>query len=387
MRRRPVPAPRLRRSLLVHLFAGLAVSFAACGDKREPQPEATAADVGPLTLQHDFGRLAHGSTATHEFELAVAVLQEPYVPLRVHLECSCGRAELLLRDRAGRDRTPTGTVVEANLPRDGERVIVRVTLDTSLREAVDQPSVPARGYVVLQRTNDLTGGERVQWPLLLRFAIESPVLLQPFAAIDFGRVAGAHSPLSLTTLRGDEHHPQLAFGPVECSDPQLTATLEPSAEGTILRVACRPGAIGSYRARVSVATNLPDYRVHVPVTWKVVPDLEAVPMAKITFGIRPGTAQTAQDGERQFVNLHDHDPRRSTEFAVLRIVAIDGTDLAPHFAATLTPMTDDARQQRLKVHYTGGLKAGVRGSIVLTKGGETGPLLPIELAVFPHKEP
>jgi CubicO group peptidase (beta-lactamase class C family) len=45
------------------------------------------------------------------------------------------------------------------------------------------------------------------------------------------------------------------------------------------------------------------------------------------------------------------------------------------------------RQQRLMVRYVGGLTAAFRGKIVLTKAGEDGPFLPIDLAVFPEQHP
>ena len=45
-------------------------------------------------------------------------------------------------------------------------------------------------------------------------------------------------------------------------------------------------------------------------------------------------------------------------------------------------MSNSPRQRRMFVRYTGGLTEGVRASIVLTKDGERGPFLPIELVVF-----
>lgn len=377
--------PTLRSPLLIALCC-----LPACDHPAEAPPPTRkpAATQSPLTLEHDFGVLRHGSSADHEFELPLARLGEPFVALRVHLDCSCGRAELLLRHSDGSERRPDGLPTTTNLPRDGERLIVRVTIDTSNKEAVDQPSTPARGYVLLQSPKDMTGSERVQWPLLLRFGIDCPVLCRPFAALDFGAVPQSQQPSTLTTLRGDENHPGLRFGTVHCDDPQLEARLEPGEQERTLRVRCRPGELGHFRALIGVETDLaPGYRLHIPVTWKVVPDLEVVPMPKITFNARLGSPQAEADAARQFVLVRDHDARRPAEFAVARIVADDGRDLRPHFAVNLLPMADGQRQFRLTVRYTGGLQQGVRGRIELTKGGEDGSLLPIELVLFPHKEP
>jgi hypothetical protein len=266
-------------------------------------------------------------------------------------------------------------------------LLLRVVIDTSNKEALDLPTTQSRGYVLLQSPADATGVERIQWPILLRFGIECPVQLRPFASLDFGRVPQSQTPEVQTMLSGDTAHPDVKFGPVECGDAALQAELEPGPAGTRLRVRCRPGEPGSHRALVAVGTDLKSgYRVLLPVTWKVVPDLEAVPMAKVSFRAPLGRAQTPAEIQSQFVVIMDHDTRRRPEFAVHRIVGANGQDLAGHFEVTMVPLPEQPRQQRLFVRYLGGLTDGVRGSIELTKAGANGPFLPIELVVFPTKD-
>jgi hypothetical protein len=125
----------------------------------------------------------------------------------------------------------------------------------------------------------------------------------------------------------------------------------------------------------------------VPVTWKTVPDLEASPMPKVAFRAVLDRAQREDEAVGQFVLVADHDLRRKPEFAVHKIVTGEGRDIASCFAVTFTPLHDDARQHRLQVRYTGGLAAGMRGVLELTKDGDIGPFLPIELVVFPAKDP
>lgn len=363
------------------------LALAACGGPPAPtspqQPTGTA--LAPFV--HDFGVLPHGESRAHEFDVDLAALGAPFVPLRVHLDCACGHADLRLRHHDGRERFVDGSGGSQSLPGPGERLVLRVVVDTAMREAVDLPPTSSRGYVLLQAADDPTGTSRVQWPITVRFGVESPVLLRPFAALDFGRVPQSQAGEVVTTLRGDEQHADATFGPARAEHPDLTVTLEPAADHVLVRARCRPGSLGSHRAEVWVDTSLPGYRLRLVATWKVVPDLEANPLPKVSLRAALSRAQRPNEIESQFVLLTDHDLRRSPEFAVHRIVGADGRDLSPHFDVTFQPIPHQPRQQRMFVRYTGGLEASVRGSIVLTKSGGDGPFLPIELVVFPAKDP
>jgi hypothetical protein len=368
----------------------LLLAAAACaGDATPVTPEPTRS----LTLEHDFGTVPHGQQRVHEWALDLSALPEPHVPLRVHLDCSCGHADLRIRHRNGTERFVDHSGAASNLPGPDEAVVVHLELDTTRREAADLPPTVSRGFVVLQALSDRTGMSRVQWPMLVRFGIDAPVELRPFAQLDFGRVPQSFSPIALTTLRGDERHRDMTFGPVECSDERLTVTLEPGDGHTVLRTHCRPNALGNdrtlgnHRALVTVHTSLDGYRVPIQATWKVVPDLEATPMDKISFQVVAGVEQTARDVERQFVLVTDHDVRRPREFVVDALVDDAGNDRREHFEVSFLPLGDDTRQLRLQVRYRGGLDRDFRGRILLGKPGGDGPQLPIELVVFVKKHP
>jgi hypothetical protein len=378
-------------------FATLPFLLAACsGDHHVPNappPAPAAQDPAatrpPLLLEHDFGVIPHGEKRVHEWPLDLSKLPEPSVPLRVHISCSCGHADLRLRKPDGTERFVDISGLPRNLPQGDETLFLHVEIDSTDREALDIPHTKSDGYVVLQPLTDDNGSQRFQWPFSVRFGVDSPVTLTPFAAIDFANVPLSQTPELVTGLAGDEGHPGVTFGTVTSTDPAITASLATKDGLSVLRVRCQPGEPGNHRAALSIATSLPGYTLRVPVTWKVVPDLQATPMRKVSVSAPLAGAQTVEEASHrgQYVLVIDHDPRRSAEFAVHRIVGDDGRDLAPHFRVHFQPIPEQPRQHRLLVCYQGGLATGIRGEIVLTKAGDAGPFLPIELVYLPTKAP
>ena len=86
------------------------------GRDQDPSVAKPGLTEGPrkldLAMDHDFGVVPHGSRRSHEFELDLDLLGQPFVPLRVHLECSCGTADLRYRDADGNERFPDGYMTE-----------------------------------------------------------------------------------------------------------------------------------------------------------------------------------------------------------------------------------------------------------------------------------
>ncbi|MFT4513734.1 MAG: hypothetical protein ACI89X_001111 [Planctomycetota bacterium] len=370
----------------------------------DPSAPAISDKVGSkekarLILDHDFGIVPHGEQREHEFDLDLSQLLEPHVPLRVHLECSCGKAVIRMRKPDGTERGIDGSGYPHNLPQEDEKVIMRITLDTRKKEAVDLPKAVSRGYILLQALNDTTGMARIRWSFIVRFGIDAPVVLHPFAALDFGSIAQSRTGRMLTTLRGDDNHPNVKFTSVETSDPDIEATLEVDEDHVVLRANCTPGETGNHRALVLVRTDIPDYTVALNVFWKVVPDLEASPINKVSISAHIDKQQPESAMKLQSVLVTDHNRLRSPEFVLGKIVGNDGRDVTSLFAVTLTPVPNKERQQRMEVRYLGGLLNGkpaeptysFRGKIVLTKKGNgpagSAPTLPIELVVFPSRKP
>jgi hypothetical protein len=356
--------------------------LAACSrptDATGPQdPELPA-------LRFDFGVIPHGETRQHDFPLDLAKVAPGWIPLRVHLDCSCGRGDLRLIDRDGNERVLDGRPVVTNLPGPGETLVARVLLETVTREPADLPKTTSRGSVLLQAASETGGLRRLQWPLLLDFGVDAPVVVRPFTALDFGRVPVSQTREILLTMRGDDGHPGLRFGEARSTDPSIDCVVETAGDEVVLRSVCRPVGLGNQRAIVSVATNLPDYSVNFAATWKAVPDLEATPMAKVAFRTDMQRAQTEDEAATQFVVVTDHDLGRPPEFVVREIVDDAGRDAAAAFAVTIEPVPGQTRQQRLRVRYLGGYPSGFRGSLMLGKPG-TEDRLPIELVAFPVRD-
>ncbi len=379
--------------VLATWFGGLLMCpLGGCGsDAHKPPGAGTGATaaivVSPPPAEHDFGVIPHGEKRSHDYELDVHSLGGDYVPLRAQLDCSCGRAELLLRHRNGTERRVDGSPFSPNAPTADETLIARITIDTLTKEAVDIQKTTVRGYVVLQPVHDRDGSLRLQWPILIHFGIESPVVLRPFAELDFAKVSQASAPELLTTLAGDAAHPGVIFGAITCSDAAITATLEPQGDHVVLRARCQPGQIGNHQAVLQIATNLPGgYHVNLPVKWKVVPELEAAPMTKLSFRTDLSREQPAAASQSQYLIVVDHNPQRTAEFTVQTLVSDDGRDARSSFEVTFQPLPEP-QQWRMFVRYLGGQPNGFRGHLTLSKGGAAGPFLSIELVAFAAKAP
>ncbi len=348
-------------------------------------PAAIPTAKAPLALDHDFGVIPHGERRAHEFVLDLDRLGGGIVPLRVHLDCSCGHADLRLRGAGGEERFVDGAGTAASLPRAGETLLLRVEIDTGRKEAADLKPTQSRGFVVLQALDDTTGGSRVQWPLTVRFGVDAPIELRPLATLDFGRVAASRTGFLTTTLRGDERHRDATFGPATASDPRLGVELVRDGESWLLRTRCEPGPFGNHRAQVAIATSIPGYQVRLDAAWKSIPDLEAVPLDKLSFRAALDREQTEAEAVGQYLLVVDHDERRPVEFTVRSVVDGAGRDVRRHFAMRFEPVPETPRRLRLCVRYLGGLAEGVRAVATLGKGDD-GPTLPIELVLLARKD-
>jgi hypothetical protein len=372
-----VPFPRCLPPALLALF------LTACGPRQEP------AAAAPADQFWDFGLIPHGKASQHDFVVDIRALGKELVPLGVSADCSCARSQLWLRDPQGHEREATGQPNPQFAAKPGEQLVVRLLVDTVHKEAVDQPVAESRAKLILQPATATAAETRVYVPLRFRFGIDSPVKLQPFSLLDFGRVPLSQSPTLQTTIRSDIEGRKIAFGSATSSDPALAVSLETETDGVTLHVRFTPlphSTPAPFKAVITVATDLPDgYQVRIPVAGETVPDLEAVPMNKVSLG---AFDFNQEQGPEQFVIAADHDRSRPAAFTVVRLLDREGHDASSHFAVRLEPVPGDERSTRVVVRYVGGLAPPVfRGELLLAKDKDAGPFLPIELVAFHTKTP
>lgn len=337
---------------------------------------------------HDFGMIPHGKAAQHDFVIDTRAAADDLVCIGVRADCSCARSRMLLRDQAGNEREIDGNPRPEFAAKDGEVLVIRMQIDTAKKEAVDQPPVQSLATVMLQHVDKPDPMQRLTVALNLRYGIDCPVRVRPFALLDFETVPMSQPRHLVTWLRGDLPDRTVHFGPARCDDPRIELRLEADGEDMALHATFTPDSgkpPGMFRTLVSIATDLPDgYEVHLAAIGRVIPDLVAEPMAKLSLG--QFDFDTA--GAEQYILVRDHDRRRRPEFVVARFVDRDGQDASGHFAVRLEPVPGDDRGFRVFVRYTGGLQPpSFRGELVLAKDQETGPFLPIEVVAFHHRAP
>jgi hypothetical protein len=378
------PSARAHRAALGLRLAALSLLVAGCRQQPEP-PARGSVPVQPPPQFFDFGTIDHGKAKEHDFVLdPIAVLGPGYYPAGTHVDCSCARTLLLLRDQDGNER-PVESYNPASAPKPGELLVVRTQVDTVHKEPVDRGPTDSRLLVVFQPTTARDASARVTWPLNFRFAIDSPVRLRPYSVLDFERVPESQSAELLTTMTSDLPGRPIRFGPARCEDDRLQLSLEQRDDITFLhaRLTPRAGEYGAFRLLVTIDTDLESgYRINLAAVGRIVPDLEAVPMAKLSLRADLRREQTAENAQSQYLLVTDHNTSRPAEFVVSSLVDADGKDARNCFDVTFEPVQGDPRTHRMRLRWIGQADSEFRGEIVLAKDPSEGPFLPIEVVAL-----
>jgi hypothetical protein len=370
---RPIPptsptAPPHRR------FAVALLLLAGSCEQEAPAPWQARASF------HDFGLIPHGTVASVRLPIDFPRDRGPIVPLAFRGNCSCASWAFVAVDKNGAERRSLGraAIEHAVLPDD--QLFLELSLDTSRKEAVAQEPITSSGEVLVVDLHEKIG--RVAIPVSFTYGIAVPVVLKPFAHVDFGAL-----PMSRRFSIVLELHPRqgerVRFGPARVDDPRVSAELREEAGLTLLDVRVVPDrglGYGPLRTTISVATDLPDgYTVPIPVTGQIVDDVEIRPMERISFGrldlTRPASGE---------VILHDHDLSRPAAFQIRGIRGVVGKDLANHFSAELQPIAGDERGARLVLNYRGTFDGGrtFRGYVDVGKADLSGSVASIEFVGF-----
>ena len=332
----------------------------------------------PRVLRHDFGMIPHGEKPQHDFVVELAAELGSLVPIAYRGDCSCSSYQLILRNRDGVERIAPGNRVPRYAIMPDEQLLLRLVVDTSLKEPVDMAPIQISGTLVLQDP----AGQRppVQLGVLFTYGIDAPVTLRPVARLDFGSMPRTRRLTRRLELHGDGPDP-VRFGPVQSSDDRLKAELSANRGYTLLEATFTPdpdGGPGSFQAILTVETDLAGYSLKIPVSGRILPDIEVVPMDKISLD----RFDFSKPGADHFVIVTDN-LRRREGWSLHSLRDGDGADASQYFEVHLEPLDGDPYSTRVRVEYTGGLKPPLfRGELILARDPEQGPFIPIELVAF-----
>lgn len=377
-------APRWR-STRAAAFALAMLGHTACGNTK-----AQAREEPPTALTHDFGTIAHGKSAEHDFVLDTRALGD-LVALGVSADCSCSRSQMFLRDAHGQERAITGQPFAEFAAKPAEVLVIRMLIDSAQKEPVDIGPVKSKASVILQQVDARDSYHRIQWPLLFQYTIDSPVKVKPYAVLDFGRVPRSAQPTQTTLLQSDLPGKRATFSAPHCDDPRFQFTLKNDGEWAQLVTTFTPkdSLLEPFRTLVTIDTDLPDsYQVKLAAVGAVIDDFEVLPMPAITLRADPQHEQPATQATTQYLLITDHDRRRPPEFQLVKFVDSTGKDVQKYFEVRFEPVIGEERTRRLFLRCLGGLSAReFRGELVLAKDADEGPFLSVAVVAFAQQSP
>lgn len=354
----------MRRNRMTTI-ALITLTAVACGhDEGAPTNEEIGSENEPPRLEHDFGVIPHGHTRSHTFALSVPGGAVGYSPVGYNSGCSCGSANFQARNQDGDVRDLTGLPFEQQRIREGEELLLEITINTNLKEAADLPTVTTSAIAHVQNVH--APGPRIPLPIVFHFAIDAPIAVLPTAHVNFGALARSR-PYSQTLRLRPDPGTSVEFGPVDTTDPRLTAVLTHDSGKHLLDLRFEPGAAaqtGPVLMAVQVKTDLEGgYLLEIPVSGEIIPDIVVEPYPRIGFG-RLDLATSAE----HFVQIYDHDLAREPGFVVHSLTDAKGNSLADHFECRMEPLPGNPRGTRVFLRYLGRMKAnGFRGILHLTK--------------------
>jgi len=380
---------------LLALFTGLALG---CGGN--DQTSAPTDDFsGKLSqrwsksvVSYDFGTIEHGQVGHADVEIPLPSDLGPMIPLGFLRNCSCARHEFVIVGTNGKERIANERPDSVNAVQNGEKLVLRLSLHTSDLEAEDLARNMVRGHVVLQEDADSYRRELV--PVQFSYAIETPIQVKPFAHLDLGDIARSaryHQTFELHSRRG-----AMRMGTPHCIEPEpgapdhwrectdLHAELTSGGDLYLLRISFAASAErseGPMMMAVVIETDLPNaYEFRLPVSGKLVPDIQLSPPGKFFFGTVDFTKPS-----KQYMVSTDHHPDRTLDLVVQGIVDAAGKDISEHFDLHISPVPDDSRSQQLSLTYDGAIEPVQRrftGTVYLGTGDDHDPVINLEIVAF-----
>jgi hypothetical protein len=314
----------------------------------------------------DFGTILHGIAVQHDFLVDPAATAGGAVPIAVELDCTCARASLVVLADDGGERTldPLPLALRSLAP--GERLHLRVRIDTSRLEAEDTEVEEHVAAIVFAPPESGDGG-RNEVRCSFSFSIDSKIAITPRASVAFGDVPRSRERTEVVQIRSDDGRPIHAVD-VRSDDQRLHASVVNIDDGIELHATLRPGnetQLGLFAGAIDVVTDRNGYAVRIPVRARLTSDLTAS-VAMLFLGEFDFDRDRP---ERTFV-VTDHGSGGRSSFATPRVVAADGSDLSDSFAITLEPLDGAMPRTRVRVGWVGSAtRQTVRAELVLRTDG------------------
>ena len=333
-------------------------------------------------MQHDFGVLAWGGAASHEFVVDTRRHGEFVRALGVQFECSCASAALLARNAAGVERSLDEASWNDKRVRDDERLVVRVRLDAAQKPLLDEPLAEHEAELLLA-SGEGDGANEFSVPLRLRYGIDAPVQLVPQEGVDFGRIRRGVERTVRVRIVPDDAAAPAAYGEPRAEDSRLRCKLEHGANGIELVVSATfddgdsPGlVVGS----VVVPRGDGVAPLRIQVAGRVVAGIEAS-VSNLTFG---AVAADRAAQERYFF-VDDHDANAAPKLVVERFADHANQPLDATFELAMAPEEGVPGRVRVTLRWKPEAKAkAVRGQLALRREGDgADKAVAVGIAAFP----
>lgn len=335
--------------MLARALPLLAVAVGACSGGRHD-------------AHFDFGTIPHGIAVQHDFLVDPAATAGGAVPIAVELDCTCARASLVVLAEDGGERTldPLPLALRSLAP--GERLRLRVRIDTARLEAEDTEVEEHVAAIVFAPPESGDGG-RNEVRCSFSFSIDSKMAITPRASVAFGDVPRSRERTEVLQIRSDDGRPIRAVM-VRSDDPRLQPSIVNIDGGIELRATLKQGSgtqLGLFAGSIEVVTDRQGQTVRIPVKARLTSDLTAS-VDTLFFGEFDFDRDRP---ERTFV-VTDHGSGVRSSFAPPRVVAANGSDLTDSFAITLEPLDGAMPRTRVRVHWVGSTtREPVRADLVL----------------------
>lgn len=378
------------------LLAGCAEDTDSSGTPQDGSKQT--ADWDPTApVFHDFGVILHGDVRAADLRIPIPE-DGPWIPLAFSNGCPCASQEWVVIEKDGGERVgiADGRRDPNMTPGEGEKLILRLTIDTNWKPAQDLDPYTVAGQVVFGHA-DVSRRDRAIVPVRFRYGIDAPFQLIPGAVIDLGTIPRSQQRREQVRV---VHGP----GELEFSRPiplkreagqwvpttEIDAKILPGEDDSILidyalRVdEDRPDGPFAFRLASTVSLGEPferfgdEYVLEIQLTGRIRPDLSTGAPHRFHFG----RLKAGETGQLQMI-VEDYDFDRDAEFVSLGVRDPDGNSLDEHFEVEIEPLRELPRRSTVILRYLGKFPSrSFDGSLHLTKKGLEAAVLKIPVKGF-----